>query len=107
MSRPWIEFIVRAGERKVQCPRCGKLIGPQRMARGAHAAWCLRPRPSVESKERSAGCDSSSPKTESLSFAAPNRAALHGRTEEQNLGIPRAAIGLRTVLGQMAQGGQS
>ena len=45
MSRPWLEFISVPGSDKVRCPRCGKLIGHQRMARGAHAAWCLQQPP--------------------------------------------------------------
>jgi hypothetical protein len=49
MSRPWLEFISQPGVRKVRCPRCGKQIEPQRMARGAHASWCLRQASSVPS----------------------------------------------------------
>lgn len=58
MSRPWIEYIPQPGTEKVRCPRCGKLVGHQRMARGAHAAWCLRQAPS----------DPSGPKSEHASF---------------------------------------
>ena len=41
-TKTWIEFVPIPGTEKVRCPRCGKEIGQQRMARGAHAAWCLR-----------------------------------------------------------------
>jgi RNA polymerase-binding transcription factor DksA len=40
-NEKWIEFIpIREG--KVKCPRCGKEIGHQRIARGAHAARCIK-----------------------------------------------------------------
>lgn len=42
MAGDWIEFVNVPGTDKVECPICGKRVGHQRMARGAHAAWHKR-----------------------------------------------------------------
>lgn len=37
----WIEYSPTR-EGKVMCNRCGKVVGHQRIARGAHASWHLK-----------------------------------------------------------------
>lgn len=45
-SSAWIEFVPPDDPQDlgwwVKCPRCGKRIRNLRMARGSHAAWCLK-----------------------------------------------------------------